>query len=134
MDAPFWQSLIAVREAVNKVLEQARADSILGSGLEANVTLFCDEALYKQLNTLKDELRFVLITSTAKLSPISEAEDLPESSTVPGLKIHVEAASAPKCARCWHRQTSVGNDAAHPALCARCVDNVAGEGGARRFA
>ena len=56
-----------------------------------------------------------------------EAEDLP-------LRIIAAAATAEKCERCWHRRDDVGQHAAHPTLCGRCVTNIEGPGEERRFA
>jgi isoleucyl-tRNA synthetase len=63
----YWREILEVRDAVNIVLEQARKDGILGSGLEAEIILYCISGLYKKLVQLKDELRFVLITSQASI-------------------------------------------------------------------
>ena len=38
-----WTQLIAVRDEVKKVLEQARAEKTIGASLEASVTLYCSE-------------------------------------------------------------------------------------------
>jgi isoleucyl-tRNA synthetase len=46
----------------------------------------------------------------------------------------VSVSSAQKCSRCWHHREDIGNHAAHPELCDRCVDNVEGEGEKRAYA
>ena len=58
-----WEQVIAVRAEVNKALELARKDAIIGGGLEAEVTLYVNDTLATLLNTFADELRFILITS-----------------------------------------------------------------------
>jgi len=95
--------------------------------------LYCDDKLLTELQKLGNELRFVLITSTAELQPLSAAQhaDLTE---VAGLQVAVKKSEQPKCARCWHHRADVGTHAAHPELCVRCVDNVEGAGEARSFA
>ncbi|MGB4498260.1 MAG: zinc finger domain-containing protein, partial [Methylococcaceae bacterium] len=79
---------------------------------------------FKTLDKLGDELRFVFITSGAK---ISKAD---------ALKITVTPSNAPKCVRCWHQREDVGSHAEHPELCGRCVENIAltGEGEKRFYA
>ena len=73
MDNSFWQQLIAVRDAVNRELENQRNQGALKGGLDAEVTLYCDDEMAQTLGTLEDELRFVLITSAATVAPLAEA-------------------------------------------------------------
>jgi len=83
---------------------------------------------------LRDELRFLLITSQAHVVETGT----PSASTVPtrepGVWIEVKPSTQPKCVRCWHLRSDVGSDPRHPELCARCVINVEGPGEERRFA
>jgi isoleucyl-tRNA synthetase len=129
-----WRELMRVRDEVNKALEKARAESKIGSGLDANVVLFADHALYPRLELLKDELRFVLITSGARLGKMSERSATSVLTDLEGLAVEVQVSTAQKCARCWQHREDVGSDAAHPELCGRCVVNVDGEGEVRAYA
>ncbi|EGN74685.1 isoleucyl-tRNA synthetase [Idiomarina sp. A28L] len=128
-----WQQLLEVRDAVNGALEQARRDEIIGGALQAEVTLFVDEALQSTLNVLGNELRFVLLTSGVRLAPLSEAGDA-RATELASLKVAVERTSHSKCGRCWHHTADVGKDTTHPELCGRCVTNVDGAGESREFA
>ncbi|MBP8046837.1 MAG: hypothetical protein KAY53_04225, partial [Psychrobacter sp.] len=92
---------------------------------------------------LGEELRFVLITSSATLKPMSAAPadkanakaDSNENEDASGdLVVNVSAATGTKCVRCWHIRDDIGTDATHPELCARCVTNVAGDGEVRHYA
>ena len=38
-----WDRIMAIRDDVKKVLEQARADKTIGSSLEACLTLYCNK-------------------------------------------------------------------------------------------
>ena len=130
-----WQQLIAVKEAVNKALEVERQAGRLKGSLEASVTLYCDEALASTLEKVGDELRFILITSSARVLSPSELPACGVSeSTIAGLRIQVELSQGKKCVRCWHHREDVGSNTKHPDICARCVDNVEGEGEQRSFA
>jgi isoleucyl-tRNA synthetase len=129
-----WQRMIAVRDDVNKALEGLRAEGGVGSSLAAEVTLYADGELHESLAKMGDELKFLLITSQAALKPLSEAGDASDGCSVEGLKIKIIAAPHEKCERCWHRVESVGADATHPTLCARCVENVDGSGEQREIA
>ena len=128
-----WDSLLAVKTAVNKSLEDARKEGTIGGGLEAEVTLFASDELLQKLNQLGEELRFVLITSEAELKPLTDAADA-MNTEVEGLKVAVAKSGHEKCDRCWHRREDVGQIEAHPTLCGRCVTNVDGEGEVRRYA
>ena len=129
----FWQQLLEVRDEVNKVLEAARREEKLGASLQAEVTLFAGAELAQALSQLGDELRFVLITSTAKVSAEQPAAAA-VATAIKGLSVLVEASTAAKCERCWHHRHDVGADAAHPGICLRCVSNVEGSGEQREFA
>ncbi|EMD0831610.1 isoleucine--tRNA ligase [Morganella morganii] len=134
MNDDYWATLLAVRGEVNKVLEQARADKLIGGSLEAAVTLYADDALAAQLNSLGNELRFVLLTSQAEVKPLSAAPESAVNSELDGLRIGFGKAEGSKCPRCWHYATDIGQDSEHPELCGRCVTNVAGNGEERKFA
>ncbi|EMQ4857341.1 isoleucine--tRNA ligase [Morganella morganii] len=134
MNDDYWATLLAVRGEVNKVLEQARADKLIGGSLEAAVTLYADDALAAQLNSLGNELRFVLLTSQADVKPLSAAPESAVNSELAGLRIGFGKAEGSKCPRCWHYTTDIGQDSEHPELCGRCVTNVAGNGEERKFA
>jgi isoleucyl-tRNA synthetase len=124
---------MAVKTAVNKELEKQRTDKKIGAALSAEVTLYCDDALTSQLQRLQDELRFVLIVSAATVRPLSEGADAAVTE-VAGLRVSVQASSHLKCSRCWHYRADVGSHADHPEICARCVDNISGNGEQRQYA
>lgn len=134
MNDAFWRNVLQVRDAVNKALETARNDGILGSGLEAEVTLYCDPELYKVLNALQDELRFVLITSQAHIKPLDAVPANAVQTDVPGMQIVLVKSEHAKCQRCWHRTADVNSDPKHPQICLRCVDNLSAQGEKRVYA
>jgi isoleucyl-tRNA synthetase len=130
----FWQELLSVRDEVNKVLESARKEEIIGATLQAEVTLYTGGDLAQKLMTLKDELRFVLLTSKAQVEVVNTKPEAAVATEIDGLFIAVKATQAPKCDRCWHHSEDVGQHAEHPELCGRCVTNVDGAGEQRQFA
>ncbi|UXM83357.1 isoleucine--tRNA ligase [Shewanella seohaensis] len=130
----YWENLLTVRNEVNKVIEQARRDKRIGGSLEAEVTLFADAALAEQLTHIGDELRFVLLTSEAKVLPLADATSDAVETELASLKLVVNATTAEKCERCWHHREEVGTIEAHPTLCHRCVTNIEGDGEVRLFA
>ena len=132
-----WNSIFAVRVAVSKQLEQLRKDKVIGSSLNAEITVYASGETYEALNKLKNELRFALISSEATLV---EADSQPtdtliaEGEDVKNVWLSVVASSAEKCVRCWHQREDVGVNPDHPELCSRCVENVVGDGEARFYA
>lgn len=129
----YWALIAEIKTAVNKVLEAKRNAGEVGGSLGAEVTLFADEKLFAQLQKLGDELRFVLITSTAEVKPLSSAQDA-EATEIAGLQVVVRKSAYNKCERCWHHRADVGANTLRPTICLRCVDNVEGAGESREFA
>jgi isoleucyl-tRNA synthetase len=129
----YWDLVAEVKTAVNKVLEAKRTAGEVGGSLGAEVVLYCDDKLHAELGKLANELRFVLITSTAEIRPLDEAQNA-EATDVAGLQVAVKKSEHTKCARCWHHRADVGSNAAHAEICLRCVENVDGKGEQRLFA
>ncbi len=132
---PFWERLIAVREAVSRELEKLRIAGEIGSSLDAEVDLYCDGMLFDNLSRLDDELRFFLITSYARVHPSAAQPDWATTTQAASQPLGIAASASPypKCARCWHHRDDVGSHPDYLDICARCVDNVAGGGEQRRF-
>ena len=132
-----WRLIFDVRQAILKVLEVLREDRVIGSGLEAEVTIYCDDTILTTLSLLKDELRFVLITSRADILPITQAPSdaqILQLQSGETIKIFVRKSPHNKCVRCWHLREDVGTNQTHPELCARCIENVEGSGESRDHA
>ncbi|ENM3860761.1 isoleucine--tRNA ligase [Vibrio cholerae] len=130
----FWNDIQKVRGSVNKLLENARNEKLIGGSLQAELVLFADDALASKLAKLGDELRFVLLTSKAVVKPLAEKADSAQATDIDGLFVQVNKTEAEKCDRCWHHTPDVGTIAGHTTICGRCVSNVEGEGEVRKFA
>jgi isoleucyl-tRNA synthetase len=124
-DTALWKTVFTIREAVSKELEELRNAGTIGSSLDAEVDIYCNETLYKQLSILGEELRFILITSSAQIHSSTECTDF---------ELKIKASEHKKCVRCWHHREDVGTNSDHPELCGRCVENVIGEGEQRNYA
>ncbi|MDT0583957.1 MULTISPECIES: isoleucine--tRNA ligase [Alteromonadaceae] len=133
-DNTFWQSLMTIKAEVNSALEKARNEKVIGGSLEAKVILYVTEEKAEALAKLKDELRFVLITSEAEVKGLSEKTDTAVSLSDNEVFVDVLKADGEKCSRCWHFKEDVGSDPKHPELCNRCIDNVDGQGEVRHYA
>ncbi|RMM50578.1 Isoleucine--tRNA ligase [Pseudomonas syringae pv. atrofaciens] len=134
MDRAYWERIMAVKTSVNKEMENLRAAKAIGGNLQAEVTLYAEESLVADLSKLSNELRFVLITSTASVAPFASAPADAVVTEVAGLKLKVLKSSHAKCARCWHHREDVGANPEHPEICGRCVDNISGAGEVRHYA
>ena len=128
--------MLAVREAVSKELEKVRVAGAIGSSLDAEVDLYCDAEWLEKLSRLEDELRFVLITSYARVHPLDQqpSDAVGADLGAGSVSIHVSPSPHGKCVRCWHHREDVGTHSEHPELCGRCVSNVAGSGEPRSYA
>ncbi len=125
-----WRRIIEIRGAVAGVLEELRRDDKIGSSLDAEVEIFCDGDDRRVLEELREELRFVLITSKAAVRPLA-ASPADAAGISAALKLRVINSTGMKCRRCWHRRGEVGDGRD---LCDRCVSNVEGGGEVRRYA
>ena len=122
-----------ISPAIRKQMEIMRTNKVIGSSLETELAIYCEDKIYQSLHNLGDELRFVFITSDASIHPISEQpQDCIKAVT--GVMIKLSKSPHQKCTRCWHRRTDVGNNQKHPELCNRCIENVYGKGEEREFA
>lgn len=134
IDMVFWLQVQAVRDAVNGALEAQRQAGVIGSALAAEVTLYVKQDLYALLTRLENELRFVLITSSATVKLFEERPDTAVLHEELDLAIDVKASGCEKCARCWHRCSDIGVHPDYADLCGRCAGNLSGQDETRRFA
>jgi len=119
-----WERILEVRQAALKGIEERRELGEIGSSLQADVVVGAGKTHFDALASLGDDLRFVLITSSAKV----------EHRDADGFELTVTRAPHAKCERCWHYRADVGRDPAYPTLCGRCVSNLFGPGEPRSFA
>jgi len=134
LGANYWSIVQEAKDCVNKALENARNEGVIGGSLTAEVTLYCDEPLKSALSQLGDELRFVTLTSSAQLANLEDAPADVVDTEMSGLKVAIVKSNHAKCTRCWHQREDVGSHDEHPELCGRCVENVDGDGETRQFA
>ncbi|NEP54613.1 MAG: class I tRNA ligase family protein, partial [Moorea sp. SIO3C2] len=134
-----WSTLRTIRTEVNKVLEKARSEKMIGSSLDAKVLLYVkDQQLKQRLEAMNpsdslsgnqvDELRYLLLASQVELvdslEAIQTATYSAESETI---ALGVVNAEGLKCDRCWNYGSKVGTIAEHPTICERCNAALAGE-------
>ena len=126
-----WEKVLEVRSEVNKHIEEARNENIIGSSLESNLDLYCDTDLKTLFDKFSDELRFIFITSEATVHSL---QNQGKETSISGLNLKVTKTSDQKCVRCWHSRPEVGSIEGHETICQRCHENVEGEGEIRNYA
>ncbi|HYN53450.1 MAG TPA: isoleucine--tRNA ligase [Methylotenera sp.] len=120
-----WETIISARSQAAKEIEVLRAAGQVGSSLQAELAFYATDSGYAAMNSLGDDLRCAMITSSAKVyKVVTEAEQ----------KIVVTPSTHVKCDRCWHYRVDVGLHAEHPSICGRCVSNLFGAGEERNYA
>jgi len=136
-----WNLVMQLRTDVARELERLREAGTIGAPLEAEIDLYCDDAHFAKLAAFGDELRFLLITSEARVHRVSAAgggdgatDSVPGASLGAAVQIRVRRSEAQKCVRCWHLRADVGSHAEHPELCGRCVVNLGLDGETRTYA
>jgi isoleucyl-tRNA synthetase len=106
-----WEHLFAVRDDVLRALEEARVAKLIGSSLEAEVTLEASGSTLELLRRHQNDLRYLFIVSQVEL----------KETTREGVSIKVSVADGEKCERCWNYSTHVGESEAYPTVCERCI-------------
>jgi isoleucyl-tRNA synthetase len=112
-----WTRLRELRNPVRKEIEALRAAGKVGSSLQAEVEFHAEGADYELLRSLGEDLKFVMLTSGARVHR-GPAE------------VEVKASAHRKCERCWHYRADVNDEA----LCGRCQLNLNGPGERRTHA
>jgi isoleucyl-tRNA synthetase len=120
-----YNELRMIRLDVTKQLEEVRVGGSIGSSLQADLVIRASGDKYSLLSNLGEDLKFIFITSSAKVERVNSVEEE---------GVSVIASTNQKCERCWHYRADVGVRADHPGLCKRCVENLFEQGEARRFA
>jgi isoleucyl-tRNA synthetase len=116
-----WDNLLRLRTDVNKALELARAEKIIGKPLDAKVTLYiCDMSVAGFSEIAGQDLKTLFIVSEVDI--VSGTGDGYAGTEFPGVVVSVKASHEPKCARCWTHDKNVGNNPEHPELCPRCLN------------
>jgi len=112
-----WDKIIEVRNDVNKALELARNEKLIGKSLDAEVTVFTEGELFGFLKDMESELAEIFITSKATVEEGS-ADNAYAGDVV---KVLTKASEHEKCGRCWVHSETVGTIEGFDGICADCV-------------
>ncbi len=138
-----WQVVTVLRDGVSQALEVLRKEGIIGSPLNAEVSIYTEGRTLELLQSFADECRFIFITSYVHVYRVEdgnrnakELKNWAQSLDDWGddiVAIEVTATEKEKCIRCWHHREDVGSHPQHPEICGRCIQNIEGEGEVRRY-
>ncbi|AGF48940.1 isoleucine--tRNA ligase [Candidatus Kinetoplastidibacterium galati] len=109
-----WDRIRLIRDLTQKKIEEIRNTGKLGSSLQAEVNIYVNLSDKKILDSLKEELKFVLIVSKVLVYKHDSNDVI----------INVNVSSNKKCERCWHYTEDVGCNDRYKDLCIRCVENI----------
>ncbi|MFC1833776.1 isoleucine--tRNA ligase [Thermodesulfobacteriota bacterium] len=115
-----WQTMTSLRQVVSKALEEARADKLIGSSLEAAVTVEGPKAVVDAVAKTEDSIGFFIISQLECKAVAESASEDPDADLMDQVKVHVSKAGGEKCPRCWNWRTDVGSVAEFADICERC--------------
>ena len=102
----YWCNILNIAGLVKKALEDARANKIIGSSLEADVYLK-DSLISKDASFLEDLKEICMVSRI--ISSKQEAD------------VNISKSKFDKCQRCWMFDESVGKSSEYPDICERCI-------------
>lgn len=114
-----WSKLLKVRDNVSKKLEEERAEKIIGTSLEAKVTLFAEGEQYDFLKGKEELLKEIFIVSGVEIQNNRRNED-----TEVDIGVKVSKADGQKCERCWSYSVTVGLNKKYSTICEKCIKNL----------
>ena len=119
-----WQKIILIRDDVKKALEDARKEKVIGSSLDAKVTIYCDNDEYDFIKSIGEkEFSVILISSRVEVVKTSDLTCGIKGENT-NISVEVSKADGEKCERCWIYDETVGQDSNHPTLCSRCANVI----------
>jgi isoleucyl-tRNA synthetase len=119
-----WKAMIDAKSEIAKAVEHARKEKTIGHSLDARITIAAPERLRDLIATHIEDMRSLLIVSQLQVAQEKDIVAPFKSEEIEGLVVGVEKARGGKCERCWIYEESVGSDANHPTVCARCLPNL----------
>ena len=128
-----WDAFIELRTDVTRELEKLRDTGAIGAPLDASIDVYCLPEQQRRFAALGPELRFLLITSEARVHEVTAPPaGAVAAAQLPGVWLAAAPNTDPKCVRCWNRRPDVGTHTHHPQLCGRCIVNLGMPGEERR--
>ncbi len=122
-----WEDeIVPYFEQADRAIEGLRQQAVIKQPLEAELAVYCRKELWDKLLAALGPDELAAANSVSRVTYGGPPEQAPaEAFRAEGsepLLVAGRRSEAEKCGRCWRRQDSVGQDTAHPGLCARCVE------------
>lgn len=115
-----WDEMLKVRKEINKAIEAARREKIIGHNLDATIRVEGGDAT-ATLNSFEPLLKEIMIVSHIERAEDLGGEGVYKSDIYQGLKVKVEKCQWAKCSRCWGYFPEVGT-LENTEVCSRCSD------------
>jgi isoleucyl-tRNA synthetase len=119
-----WEQLLALRDEVLKVLEEARtAKEVSNRPSEVQVVIGWLNTLAGRPNHLFERYKSIL-PELLGVAQVEISDAVVTEGTVEKGAFYVQAkpANGTKCERCWRFTEDVGDDERYPTVCLRCAD------------
>lgn len=116
----YWADILALKDDVNKALEEVRAAKTVKKSTDAKLTLYLDDSAWERFRKLQGH-HFEALFIVSRVEVVHGAGQGYQGEAFPGLTVRVEMDEAPKCPRCWNHHPSIGTPGGHPELCPRCA-------------
>ncbi|HEA6769534.1 TPA: isoleucine--tRNA ligase [Staphylococcus aureus] len=116
-----WRTFMNLRDDVNRALETARNEKVIGKSLEAKVTIASNDKFNaSEFLTSFDALHQLFIVSQVKV--VDKLDD--QATAYEHGDIVIEHADGEKCERCWNYSEDLGTVDELTHLCPRCQQVV----------
>ena len=114
-----WTTFMNLRDDVNRALEKARNEKVIGKSLQAKVKIG-NSSTFDTVDFLKqfEQLHQLFIVSQV------EVVDSPDGDDYQYANIAIVQADGEQCARCWNYSTELGSVGEYTHLCPRCQQVV----------
>ena len=118
----YWDKIHLIRDEIQKALEIARKNKIIGAPLDAKVMIYGNEDNIKFIKSCESDLKSALIVSDIEI--LSDGQGEYSSDQLEGISVTILHADGNKCERCWEYSNSVGTNDKYSTLCSRCASII----------
>ncbi len=121
-----WAAIQDIKRVVTGAIEIKRANKEIRSSLEAEPTLYVEDAqIAETLNSIN--FADICIVSSIKVLTEKAPDDAFRQEDMAGIAVSVAISKDQKCARCWKYTDDIGADSSHTDICVRCADSIKAE-------
>jgi isoleucyl-tRNA synthetase len=118
-----WDRILDIKDEIMKFLERKREEGLIGSSLEARISMYADDDKMKSF--LHGNIGILpLLFRVSQATVTDEPEEGMEDTSGFPLKVKIYRARGEKCPRCWNFSETVGENKEYPELCKRCSEVI----------